>query len=175
MKIRDAFLSAVAGIALAATFGAALVESGAALAQTVSLNYTQRVDPDDALQVIKHGMPTAQSRFALAPQVANSAGYVKNVPLTGFSLAFATGQQNLLIVPAGTLATGTVTLAVHPAQGNLACIRSTQTQTAITISAGDTPASTITGAPTALVANTTYCLIYDTLTTTWNLWSESAG
>jgi hypothetical protein len=168
MKFRNAIFSAVAGLALVASLGGAI-------AQTISLNYTQRVDADDAVQVIKHGMPTAQSRFATAPQVAAATGYVRTVPLTAFTLSFGAGQQNLLLVPAGTLGTGTVNLAAHPSQGLLNCIRSTQTQTAITIQAGDTPASTVTGAPTALTASTTYCMEYDAVSSTWNLWSVSAG
>ena len=59
MKFRDAFLAAVAGVALAASIGAAI-------AQTVVLPTVGRVDADDLVQVIKHGMPTAQSRFATA-------------------------------------------------------------------------------------------------------------
>jgi hypothetical protein len=166
MKFRNAIFSAVAGIALAASLGAAI-------AQTISLSYTGRIDTDDAVQVIKHGMPTAQNRYATAPQVASATGYVRTVPLTAFSLSFGVGQQNLLLVPAGTLGTGTLTLAAKPSQGLLNCVRSTQTQTAITIQAGDT--STVTGAPTALTASTTYCMEYDLVSATWNLWSVSAG
>ena len=166
MNIRNAFLSAVAGIALAASLGAAI-------AQTVVLPTVGRVDVDDLVQVIKHGMPTAQSKYATAAQVNGPTGYATVTPLTAFTIAYGQGQTNLLITPAGTLATGTLTMELLPGNGQLECIRSTQIQTALTWSAPS--GTTVTGAPTALAANTTYCMIYNQSATTWNLWSESAG
>jgi hypothetical protein len=169
MKFRDAFFAAVAGIALAASIGAAI-------AQTVVIPTVQKVDSDDLVQVVKHGMPTAQSKYATASQVNGVSGYVETVPLTAFSLSFGAGQTNYLIKPAGTLATGTFTLAANPGNGQLNCMRSTQTQTAVTIAAGATTQTIATAAAlTALTANITYCLIYNTPTSTWDLWSESAG
>ena len=169
MNIRNAFLSAVAGIALAASLGAAI-------AQTVVLPTVQKVDTDDLVQVIKHGMPTAQSKYATAAQVNGVSGYVETVPLTAFSLSFGAGQTNYLIKPTGTLATGTFTLAANPGNGQLNCMRSTQTQTAVTIAAGATTQTIATAAAlTALTANITYCLIFNQPTSTWDLWSESAG
>ena len=169
MKFRDAFLATVAGVALAASIGAAI-------AQTVVLPTVGKVDVDDLVQVIKHGMPTAQSKYATAAQVNGPVGYSETVPLTAFSLAFGAGQTNWLIKPAGTLANGTFTLAVNPGNGQMNCMRSTQTQSAVTITAGATTQTSATAAAlTALTANTTYCLIYNTPTSTWDLWSESAG
>lgn len=71
------------------------------------------------------------------------------VPLTGFSITL---DQNstLVINPAGTLATGTVTLPTNPVDGQIFEIISTQTQTALTVTAGT--GDTIANAPTALVA-----------------------
>ena len=166
MKFRDAFLAAVAGVALAASIGAAI-------AQTVTLPTVGRVDTDDLVQVIKHGMPTAQSRFATAAQVNGPTGYATVTPLTAFTIAYGKGQTNLLITPAGTLGTGTLTMELLPGNGQLECIRSTQTQSALTWSAPS--GTTVTGAPSALTANTTYCMIYNQAATTWNLWSVSAG
>ena len=167
MNFRKSFLAAVAGVALAAAFGAAI-------AQTVVLPTVQQVDANDLIQVIKHGMPTAQSKFATAAQVNGPVGYVRTVPLTGFSLSFAAGQTNLLLVPAGTLATGTITLAAHPGQGQLNCFRSTQTQSGVTIAAGDA-SQTVTGAPSAMTAAVTYCMAFDAPSSTWNLWSVSGA
>ena len=110
MNIRNAFLSAVGWIALAASLGAAI-------AQTVVLPQVVKVDADDLVQVIKHGMPTAQSRYATAAQVNGPIGYQTSTPLTAFSLAFAAGQTMSSITPAGTLGNGTFTLAANPGNG----------------------------------------------------------
>lgn len=159
--------SAFAAVALAAAVTAAI-------AQTTVVPTVARVDADDLIQVVKHGRPTAQSTYATAAQITGAFGYTRSVPLTGFSLSYGAGESFKLIVPAGTLATGTFTLAANPGNGQLNCFRSTQTQTAVTIAAGSA-SQTVTGAPTAMVASTTYCMIFDATTTTWNLWSVSAG
>ena len=43
--------------------------------------------------------------------------YAVNTPTTGFSYTFAAGTQTLLLTPAGTLATGTVTMPPSPVDG----------------------------------------------------------
>lgn len=70
---------------------------------------------------------------------------------TAFAITMITSF--LVLAPTGTLATGAVTLPLNPPDGCLAEISSTQTQTAVTVSAntGDTIVGT---AVTALVANT---------------------
>jgi hypothetical protein len=85
----------------------------------------------------------AQDSFAVPFRV--------EVPLTGFSIQLD-NNPILVIEPAGTLATGTVLLPASPLDGQQATIVSTQTQTALTITAatGDTVVNTAT----ALVANT---------------------
>ena len=169
MKFRDILAGSLAAVALAASIGVAI-------AQTVVLPQSGKVDVDDLFQVIKHGMPTAQSKYVTAAQVNGVSGYLETVPVTAFSLSFGAGQTNYLIKPAGTLATGTFTLAAKPGNGQLNCMRSTQTQTAVTIAAGDASQTIATAAAlTALTANITYCLIFNNTTSTWDLWSESAG
>lgn len=77
-------------------------------------------------------------------------------PVTGFSI---TPQTNKLqLTPAGTLATGTVQFPLNPADGQELSIISSQTQTAITLTAG--VGDTIATAVTALVANTKYTYSY---------------
>lgn len=87
------------------------------------------------------------------------------VPLTGFTITARNGK--LILNPAGTLATGTVTFPISPPDGAMFQLMSTQTQTAITLSAptypagsgpgGTTLVDTIKGtAVSALVANTVY-------------------
>jgi hypothetical protein len=72
------------------------------------------------------------------------------VPLTGFSISPV--SPNLIINPAGTLATGTVIFPSNPADGQKLSITSSQTQTALTCTAatGDSIVSTAS----ALVAAT---------------------
>ena len=78
-------------------------------------------------------------------------GFDFYVPLTGFNIQMQTGI--LVLNPAGTLATGTVVLPQNPPDGAVAEISSTQTQTALTVSAGS--GDSIAGAAvTALVAVT---------------------
>ena len=145
---------------------AASVLSGAALAQTPVVPQVQSVGTSDLFQDIVNGVPVMGNQYATAALVTNVTGYKITTPLTGFSLTFANGQSYYLITPAGTLATGTFTFEPNPGDGAKECVRSTQTQTAVTISAntGQTVGGT---AVTALTANTTYCWLYQASSATW--------
>lgn len=92
-----------------------------------------------------------QQQFA-APTLATNV----YTPTTGFSLAVPTPvsqQQWILLSPAGTLATGTITLPLNTStpDGTEVLITSTQIITALTI--GLNGATAANGAPTALTAN----------------------
>ena len=83
-------------------------------------------------------------------------------PLTGFNIQLLTGR--VMLTPAGALATGTLVLPVGAPDGATVTLQSSQTQTAITISAGTgdslvVPAGGL-AALTALVANTKYEYTY---------------
>lgn len=93
--------------------------------------------------------------------------YVKNVPLTGFSLTFANAQGDLLLRPAGTLAAGYVTLAPLPPDGRRACIFSTQTITTLYLTKG-AAAQTLNDAVTTLAANARVCYTYGLSNLTWD-------
>jgi hypothetical protein len=56
------------------------------------------------------------------------------VPLTGFAVTIPNGICMELLVPAGTLATGTVTMPSAPIDGQIVRIASTQTITGLTVS-----------------------------------------
>lgn len=86
------------------------------------------------------------------------------VPLTGFSITLDSCPI-LVINPAGTLATGTVLLPATPLDGQQASIISTQTQTALTVTAAT--GDTVNNAPTALVALTPVKLGYRLSDKTW--------
>lgn len=102
-----------------------------------------------------------QINYGAADPTAEPFQY--EVPLTGFSIALISSLLHLN--PAGTLATGTVTLPLNPLDGQKFAIISTQTQTALTITAntGDTVANTAT----ALVALTPIVWRYHLATRTW--------
>lgn len=93
--------------------------------------------------------------------------YTKNTPLTGFSLTFTAAQQTeILLTPAGTLATGTVVLPVGILDGARACLFTTQIITALTLSAG--AGQSINNAVSATTANGRVCYTYSTANTTWD-------
>ncbi len=92
-----------------------------------------------------------QQTFA-SPTMATSV----YVPTTGFSIAVPTPvsqQQWMLLQPAGTLASGTITLPLNTAtpDGTEVLITSTQIVTTLTISLNGATAAN--GAPTTLAAN----------------------
>lgn len=145
---------------------AALFLAGAAHAQVPAIPQVTNVGPNDLFPAVVGGNPSGGNQYAKAAQISGVAGYAITTPLTAFSLTFGNSQQYYLITPAGTLATGTFTMAPNPGDGQRACIRSTQTQTAVTITAntGQTMGGT---AVTAMVANTTYCWFYAASLAAW--------
>lgn len=72
-------------------------------------------------------------------------------PTTGFTLAAAAGVTLVVLNPAGTLATGTVTFPPAPGDNQPLILMSSQTVTALTLNTSD--GSLINGAPSGLAAN----------------------
>ena len=91
--------------------------------------------------------------------------YDYQVLTTAFSYTFAAGTQILVINPAGTLATGTITMPAAPADGMTITFSSTQTITALTVNANT--GQSIVGAPTVLPARQAGAYIYRLSNTTW--------
>jgi hypothetical protein len=91
--------------------------------------------------------------------------YDYQVSTTGFSYTFAAGTTVLVMNPAGTLATGTITMPAAPADGMTISFSSTQTITALTV-AGNTGQS-IVGNPTTLNAGGGASFVYRLANTTW--------
>lgn len=95
--------------------------------------------------------------------------YSKQVPTTGFSITIAAGLQTLILDPAGTLATGTITLPAKPADGQQIRITSTQMITALTVAAN--AGQSIKNAPTTFNTSLTgaqgYEYMYVIANTTW--------
>lgn len=92
--------------------------------------------------------------------------YDYQVLTTGFSYTFASGTQTLVINPAGTLATGTITMPASPVDGMTVTISTTQEITALTLS-GNTGKS-IGGTQVArFPANSAMQFVYRSANTTW--------
>lgn len=85
----------------------------------------------------------------LAESVSGQAATGTSTQLTGFTYTVPNGQQLVLFTPAGTIATGTVTLPANPADGQEVTLATTQTITALTVNANT--GQTLQGtAPTTL-------------------------
>jgi|ERR1700691_400332 len=149
-----------------AAFGILL--SIGAIAQVTSPPQVANVGTADLFLDVVRGSPSANSYYATAQQINGVLGYVKTVTLTAFSLAFGNSQTYYLIQPAGTLATGTFILSANPGDGQRNCVRSTQTQTAVTLAVAAGSGQTINGGITAMTANTSYCYLYSANNSTWD-------
>lgn len=90
--------------------------------------------------------------------------YDYQVLTTGFSYTFAAGTQVLVINPAGTLATGTITMPAAPADGMTITFSSSQQITALTMAGNG---ASLVGAVTFLPAKTGVTYVYRATGTTW--------
>lgn len=144
----------------------ALALVGVALAQVIPVPSANPVGQGDLVQILKNGAPSAQSVYAPAGGIGSMDQYVFNTPLTGFTLTGTNYTSLLYLTPAGTLATGTVTMPALENDGQRFCIASSQTQTALTVTANT--GQTIVGtAVTALVIGTQVCWVYRASTLSW--------
>ena len=91
--------------------------------------------------------------------------YDYQAPTTGFSYTFAAGTTTLVMNPAGTLATGTITMPAAPADGMSITFSSSQTITALTVN-GNTGQS-IVRAPKLFGAGSAVAYVYRLANTTW--------
>ena len=141
-----------------------------ALAQVYSPAPQPVINPTDLIPDTPAGNGQPQATFVNPTQISGTPGYVKAVPVTGFSYTFGPSQSYLLLNPAGTLATGTAITAQNPSDGQRECIRSTQGVTAFTYTPNPaaSPTQTINSAPTALSANTAACFTYSKANATWD-------
>jgi hypothetical protein len=91
--------------------------------------------------------------------------YDYQVLTTAFTYTFASGTQTLVINPAGTLATGTITMPAAPADGMVIWITTTKQIVALTMN-GNT-GQTLTSGVTSLAPNQAVAYIYRVTNTTW--------
>lgn len=99
--------------------------------------------------------------------------YDYQTPTTGFSYTFAAGTTVLVMNPAGTLATGTITMPAAPVDGMTISFSSTQQITTLTV-AGNTGQS-IVGNPTTMLAGGAATFVYRLSNTTWYTQTNTAG
>ena len=99
--------------------------------------------------------------------------YDYQTPTTGFSYTFASGTTVLVIDPAGTLATGTITMPAAPADGMTISFSSDQTITALTVNAN--AGQSIVGNPTTLLAGGAATFVYRLSNTTWYAQASTAA
>jgi len=87
------------------------------------------------------------------------------VPSTGFSITIGNNVSTQILNPAGTLATGTLTMPAAPADGQQVFVCSSQVITALTVSPNT--GQTIINAPTSIALGSGFGYIYDLASTTW--------
>ena len=90
--------------------------------------------------------------------------YDYQVLTTGFTYTFAAGTQVLVMNPAGTLATGTITMPASPADGMTITFSTSQQITALTMAGNG---ASINNAVTFLPAKTAVAYVYRATGTTW--------
>lgn len=91
--------------------------------------------------------------------------YVTYVPTTGFSYTFPAGTTTLVMIPAGALASGTITMPAAPADGMTITISSSRSITSLTVSANT--GQSITNTPTSIGAGASLTFVYQLSNTTW--------
>ena len=138
-------------------FGAAVLGALAtlAIAQT-TIPTVVNIGPSDLVGIVKGGNASAPTQFATSDQ---------GVLATAQSLTFGNSTQLIIARSSGTIAALTLTAAAAPGDGQVECYLNTQTTTAITWNANT--GQSITGAPTAGVAATQACMIYEAAAATW--------
>lgn len=92
-------------------------------------------------------------------------GYNYQVPTTGFTITMANGNYHLILDPAGTLASGTITMCAAPVDGQCVDIKISQIITALTV-AGNSGQS-VKGNPTSAAVGSSFTGIYRATNTTW--------
>ena len=95
----------------------------------------------------------------------NTGNINYQVPLTGFSITLGNTDNNLILKPAGTLASGTITMPASPIDGQLVTISSTQVVTALTVNAN--AGQTLNGTITTIAVNGYASWVYRSADTTW--------
>lgn len=126
------------------------------LSRSITVNSAGTTSPINFTGTVTVRLGLTAARMALFAGSITSAGgfadasYSSQVPTTGFAITVANGVSTLQLVPAGTLASGAITMPSSPVDGQWLFVASTKNVTACTF----TPASgqTILNAPTTINA-----------------------
>ena len=103
--------------------------------------------------------------FSGGAVVGKASVYSAQTPTTGFSITIPAATGQLILTPAGTLATGTITMPAAPADGDVVGVASTQIVTTLTVQANS--GQTLNGTITTIAANGFARWMYRSSTTTW--------
>lgn len=98
------------------------------------------------------------SKFFYNRSVASNTNYIQTAPATGFTYTATEYSGGVLLVPASTLATGTIVLPPTPADGDTFQIFSSFAVTALTLSTSD--GANILNAPTTVSSTSPIKLRY---------------
>jgi hypothetical protein len=110
------------------------------------------------------GQFDSTGKFITFQAVADQS-YSRQTPTTGFAITIGNQNARLVLHPAGTLATGTVTMPAAPIDGQLVEVMSDQAVTTLTVSAN--AGQTIANPPTTLAAGTGFGYLYCAADTEW--------
>jgi hypothetical protein len=86
-------------------------------------------------------------------------------PLAGFSLVVGPSKSGFILDPAGTLATGTITMPQNPMDGQIVGVSTTQTITALTVAPN--AGQSVKALPSTLAAGTSFAAQYVQENMTW--------
>lgn len=115
-------------------------------------------------QFLGTGLTTFSGSIART-KVSADQSYSLQTPTTGFSITIADIVGTLILNPAGTLATGTVTMPANPINGQEIRVSSSQIITTLTVAAN--AGQTISNAPTTVTAGGGFSYIYNLSGTRW--------
>jgi hypothetical protein len=97
----------------------------------------------------------------------SETGFSVQTPVTGFSITLVATNHVTTLTPAGTLATGTITMPVVTATNNGLRMRVSTTQAVTLLTVNADAGHSILGAPTSLVLGQSFEMYYDNAITTW--------
>jgi hypothetical protein len=135
---------------------ATLVQNGLNLPATNTLGFCS----DD----IQAGKFDANQNFITLAGLAHQT-YSLQAPTTGFTITIGNNIPGLLLNPAGTLATGTITMPATPIDGQIVRVSTSQTVSTLTVSANS--GQSILGAPTTITSSSPFSYQYNLSGTTW--------
>lgn len=140
--------------------------AGIAISQVITVPQVVSVGPGDLFQDVVNGSPAVGNKYATAAQINGPIGYLnEGVLATGQTIAFGNATTEVYAQSSGTIAAVTLTASANPGDGQLNCYLNIATTSGITWNANTN--QSISGAPTAGVANTKACMIWNAANATW--------